>query len=78
MERQKETEEFGAFTGIIIVVLLLLFGAFYFVKDRIDKQNEFRAMIEQNTLDMSDDIINIEYSATSMNFDGLGEGIDDL
>jgi preprotein translocase subunit YajC len=78
MDKRKETEEFGAFTGIIIIVLLLLFGAFYFVKDRIEKQKEFRAMIEQNSLDMSDDIVNIEYSATSMNFDGLGEGIDEL
>lgn len=78
MDKRKETEEFGAFTGIIIIVLLLLFGAFYFVKDRIEKQKEFRAMIEQNSLDMSDDIVNIEYSATSMNFDELGEGIDEL
>jgi len=78
MEKRKETEEFGAFTGIIIVVLMLSFGAFYLVKERIEKQKEFQAMIEKNELDLSDEIVNIEYSATSMNFDDLGKDIDNL
>ena len=84
METNKKTGEFGAMIGIIIVVVILLFGAFYFAGQRIEKSKEFQATINlgeiatTSTSTISDDISNIEKDINSMNFDDLGSGIDNL
>lgn len=82
MENSKKTGDFGSMFGIIIVVIVLLFGAFYFTKQRIQKSEEFKATINLGgvgtTPTSSDDIIDIENSVNSMNFDDLGSGIDSL
>jgi hypothetical protein len=70
----KKTTDLGAITGIIIVVIVLLVGAFYFAQQRLEKQKEFQASLSTT----SDNLTDIENSANSMNFDDLGSGIDNL
>lgn len=74
----KKTEDLGAIIGIILVVIVLLVGAFYFINQRIEKSREFKAAMEQSSSTLSDEIVDIENTATSMNFDNLGNGIDNL
>lgn len=45
MEINKKTEEFGAMIGIIVVIVILLFGAFYFAGQRIEKSKQFQDTI---------------------------------
>jgi len=84
MEKNNTTEDFGPIIGIIIVVILLVFGAFYLVRQRIEKSNEFKAIINQGEIattsvsTSSDATSDIEKDANSMNFDDLGSGIDKL
>jgi len=82
MEQNKQTTDFGSIIGIVIVIIVLLLGAFYFTKQRIEKQKEFQATINQgqiaNTSTSSDKGYNLETSATSMNFDDLGNETDSL
>jgi hypothetical protein len=75
---EKQTEDFGALIGVIIVIILLLVGAFYFVNERIEKSREFKAALDQGNPNTSDEIIDIESTATSMNFDDLGADINNL
>ena len=77
MENNKKTD-FGAIIGIIIVIIILIIGAFYFVGQRIEKQKEFQTAIQLEIATTSDEIADIESSANSMNFDDLGTGIDSL
>ena len=77
MEQNKQTD-FGTIIGIIIVIIVLIIGAFYFAGQRIEKQKEFQASIQQGLSTTSDEITDIESTATSMNFDNLGTGIDNL
>jgi len=78
MENNK-TGNLGSMIGIIIVILVLITGAFYFVGQRIEKQKEFQATINQAQVSTtSDDLSSIENDANSMNFDNLGDGIDKL
>ena len=82
MENNKQTIDFGTLSGIVIVVIILLVGAFYFAGQRIEKSKEFQANInlEKNmaTSGTSDDLPSLEKDAQSMNFDNLGSGIDNL
>ena len=80
MENNKQTIDFGTLSGIVIVVIILLVGAFYFAGQRIEKSKEFQAKInlEQVATTSSDDISNLDKDAQSMNFDNLGSGIDNL
>ena len=83
MELNKQ-KDFGAMIGIIIVVMMLIVGAFYFVTQRIQKSNEFKATMNlggvatTSVSTSSDAIPDIEKDAMSMNFDNLGGGIDNL
>ena len=74
----KKTEDLGAIIGIILVVIVLLVGAFYFVNQRIEQSREFKASMEQGSSTISDEIADIENTATSMNFDNLGTDINNL
>lgn len=82
MENNKT--DFGAMIGVIIVIIILIVGAFYFAGQRIEKSKEFQANINRevisttSTSTLSDDISDIEKDANSMNFDDLGSGINGL
>ena len=82
MEQNKQKEGVGSVIGIIIIIIVLLIGALYFVDQRIQKSKEFQATINEGNLSsstmMSDEITDIEKDSTSMNFDNLGTGIDNL
>lgn len=82
MEKNKKIEDFGTMAGIIIVIIVLIIGAFYFVGQRIEKQKEFKNNMNlgeiATTSSSSDEISSIEKDAKSMNFDNLGSGIDNL
>ena len=78
MENDKKTD-FGTMTGIVIVVIILLVGAYYFAEQRVQKQREFQNKMNQNeTATSSDSISDIEKDANSMNFDNLGSDINNL
>ncbi|MFH1607413.1 MAG: hypothetical protein ABIC91_08755 [Nanoarchaeota archaeon] len=76
--KNEQTNGFGTIMGIIIVVIVLIVGAFYFVGQRMEKQKEFQAAIQIEIATTSDEITDIESSANSMDFDDLGTGIDNL
>ena len=82
MEQEKQMNSFGTISGIIIVVILLLVGAFYFANQRIQKSNEFKASMQQaetaTTSTSSDEISDIQKDANSRNTDSLGSGINNL
>ena len=83
MENNNKTE-IGPILGIVIVIIILIFGAFYFAGQRIEKSKEFQnnmKLIETASTSAPstlDDISSIEKDANSMNFDNLGTGINNL
>jgi hypothetical protein len=78
MENKEQANGFGTIIGIIIVVIVLIVGAFYFAGQRIEKSKEFQNSINQAQSSTSDEVSNLETDAASMNFDDLGSGIDNL
>lgn len=76
MENNKQNLDLGTMSGIIIVIVVLVVGAFYFAGQRIEKSKEFQENMA--TSGQTDDISDIESDAQSMNFDNLGSGIDSL
>lgn len=83
MELNKQNVDFGAIMGIIVVVIVLIVGAFYFIGQRIEKQKEFQNAMNQNQIattavTTSDEVSDIEKDANSINLDNLGEGINNL
>ena len=76
MENNKQNMDFGTMSGIIIVIIVLVVGAFYFAGQRIEKSKEFQENMA--TSGQTDDVSNIEEDAQSINFDNLGSGIDSL
>ena len=77
MEPEKTTN-FGTITGIIIVIIVLIIGAFYFARQRMQKSEEFKNNVNQEVSTTSDELSDIENSANSMKFDDLGADIDSL
>jgi len=81
MEENKKVTDLGAIIGIMIVIIILLVGAFYFAGQRIQKSNEFKAAIQKEmatTSTSSDSISDIEKDANAVNINGLGAGIESL
>ncbi len=81
MENNKKTTDLGAIIGIMIVIVILLVGAFYFAGQRIEKSNEFKAAIQKEiatTSTSSDAVSDIEKDVNAVNTDGLGDGINSL
>ena len=76
MENNKQNMDFGTMSGIIIVIIVLIVGGFYFAGQRIEKSKEFQENMA--TSGQTDDVSNIEEDAQSINFDNLGSGIDNL
>ncbi len=77
MEEQNDKNGVGAVVGIIIVIFMLIVGAFYFYNQNIKKQKEIQKINEQNKASL-DDIIIFEKDLESIEIDNLGEGIDQL
>ncbi|MFH0755373.1 MAG: hypothetical protein V1910_01765 [bacterium] len=48
MEQDKKVANFGTVIGIIIIIIILIIGIFYFVEQRIEKQKEFQANMNQD------------------------------
>jgi len=81
MEENKKIEDWSAIAGVIIVIVILLVGAFYFAGQRIEKSKEFKAEIQKGMAPIStssDAISDIEKDANSVNADNLGAGIENL
>ncbi len=81
MEENKKVTDLGAIIGIMIVIIILLVGAFYFARQRIQKSNEFKAAIQKEmaaTSTPSDTISDIEKDANAVNVNDLGVGIESL
>jgi len=81
MEENKKVTDLGTITGIIIVIIILLVGAFYFAGKRIEQSKEFQAAIQKEmatTSTSSDTISDIEKDANAVNINDLGAGIESL
>lgn len=78
MEQNKQLNDFGAKIGIIIVIILLLIGAFYFVDQRIKQSNEYKTSLQEALSTSTDQISDIENDANSLNVDNLGTDINNL
>lgn len=78
MEPKGEKNEVGAIAGIIIVIIVLLIGAVYFVNQRIEKQKEIQAMNAAQTQMASDNPDDIKTDASALDFTDLGAGVDTL
>ncbi len=83
MENDNKKTDFGPMAGIIIVLAVLIIGAFYFAEQRIKKQKEFQDAINQaqiatTTATSSDEISDIENDINLLNIDSLGAEIDNL
>ena len=77
MEGQNEKNNIGPLVGIIIVILMLVIGAFYFYNQSVEKQKEIKKITQQEQSQV-DDVASLEATAKSLNFDKLGEGIDQI
>jgi len=77
MEEQNEKNNIGPLVGIIIVILMLVIGALYFYNQSVKKQKELTNIIQQEQV-IEEDITSIENTANTLNFDELGEGIDQI
>jgi len=78
MTNKDETNEIGTVSGILIIVTMLLFGGFYFFGQRIEKQKEAEALRQQMASSSQEDLNNIQNEATSIDFQNLGKGVDNL
>jgi len=66
----------GALWGTLIVMVLLLIGAFYMFSQKIDVEKQATVLQEVN--DNSDDIKAIEIDSNSMNVDKIDAEINSL
>ena len=78
MDNNQKSTNFGSIIGIIVVILVLIIGAFYFAQQRIQKSTEFQTTLEQELGTTSDEVADLENDVNSMDFDDLGKGIEDL
>ena len=75
MEENKNN--IGSLIGIIIVILMLIIGAFYFYNQSVEKQKNIQK-INQQTQAENSDVTALESDAKTLNFDNLGDGIDKI
>jgi uncharacterized protein HemX len=66
----------GSVVGIVIVILILVIGGIYFFNQRIQKQNQMNATSSDTV--SAQEYANLQSDASSMNFDNLGTGTDQL
>jgi len=72
----KEQSSTGSSVGIVIVILILIVGGVYFFNQRIEKQKQMEQINASAT--NTDDVNSLQSDASSMNFDNLGNGVDQL
>jgi uncharacterized protein HemX len=81
MQKDGGNSEIGTIAGIIIVILVLVIGAVYFFKQRIEKQQQIEKTIQQvqtAEASSSDEIQAIQRDAATVDTKDLGSGIDQL
>ncbi len=66
----------GSMVGVVIVILVLIIGGIYFFNQRIEKQKQMGAASDDAAL--AQDYNSLQSDASSMNFDNLGTGVDQL
>lgn len=77
MREQNDKNNVGTIVGIIIVILMLVIGAFYFYNEIIKRQKEIEKINKQNRAAL-EEITIFEEDLNSMEIDSLGKGIDEL
>ena len=77
MGEQNDKNNIGTVAGIIIVILMLIIGAFYFYNEIIKRQKEIEKINEQNRAAL-EEITIFEEDLNSIEIDNLGKGIDEL
>ncbi len=77
MEQREAKSEVGIIAGIVIVIVVLLVGAVYFFNQRLEKQRQMEAAINQSSIG-SDDVDAIAADADAMDTSSLGDGVDQL
>ena len=78
---KEQESEIGTITGTVIIILVLLVGAFYFFEQRMQKQNQIREEINKNMAAVgttSDEITDLEKDVNSINTDTADTGINNL
>lgn len=78
MDTNTEQNEIGTISGILIIVLVFVLGGFYFLGQRIEKQKEYQALRAESASSSTDDLDDIQKDAASLNFQNLGDGVNDL
>ncbi len=73
---QTDKKEVGAVSGIIIIILVLLAGGFYIFNQRIEKQKQIEAQI-QNT-ENTQEANTLSSEANAMDFEDLDSGVDQV
>lgn len=77
MGEQNDKNSIGTVIGIIIVIFMLIIGAFYFYNEIIKRQKEIEKINKQNRAAL-EEITIFEEDLNSMEIDSLGKGIDEL
>jgi len=77
MKEQNNKNNIGTILGIIIVILILIIGAFYFYNESMKRQIEIKKINEQNRAAL-EEITIFEKDLNSIEMNNLGEGIDEL
>jgi hypothetical protein len=67
MDKSKGSNSIGTMIGAIIVVIILLAGAYYFYQLGIERQKNFQALLDsaKQTATIPGEIVTIEVSTTT-------------
>ncbi len=65
--QNNQKNEIGTLSGILIVILMLVFGGIYFFGQRIEKQKEFQALQNQQNSTTTEQINNTATTLDSEN-----------
>ena len=82
LEPEKKTTDIGSMIGIIVVLVVLLVGAFYFAEQRIQKQKEFQAVLNQveisSTSTFPNEMPGIENNINSTDINSTATGTNNI
>lgn len=78
MNKNEETNEIGTTSGILIIIVMLIVGGFYFFEQSVQKQKQIEALRQQIASSSQDDLNSIQNDAASLNFQNLGNGVNNL
>ena len=69
----------GPIAGTIIIIIVLIVGAFYFFGQRVEKQKQAGIQNQQNPIaTTSDEIGTLQSDVNSLNVDKLGNSVNNL